>query len=591
VAKILVADDNSNIQKMVGLALKDQGIDVVAVGNGEAAVRKISDVRPDLVLADVFMPVRNGYEVCKYVKGDSSLSHIPVILLVGAFDPLDEEEAQRVGADGVLKKPFVPPDPLISMVKSALVRASTGQLNVPKASNNNEGSSPTVTSLPGADTLAAIPTQAVPAVEPAEEPVTSRPAEVKIEPGTQAPTFGSLLEPAPTETGDYTNFTTPNRELLERDWGANQEEEEEEEEESSAGWRPDGGSEPDAGDPAGKKSEKKKREAWTPTREKQQNLLETDEPEFVSPPVPAKPATTKPSVPAAPPVAAAPPSAPPGVSSTPMSVKPPTGKPAAPVAAPPTPVAVKPPAAGPKTAAPVMPKPWVEMPPDKPLQPAAPPAQAATPPAKQVAPASKPGAPSAPGTPVAPKEGEKAPGGESWFSVSSTPWGTDPKHPGQGAPSWDTSTPAAGPPAKAPVQPTAPANAAGKSEFVAPGAPALPDLEAEPEATGFYTESETLPELVSGGENVSPAIVERLRQEATQAVEESTLQQVVEEASPEYTLPTPEAAAPQASPDTDALVAKVLAKLSPEVLQAVTREILKPVVEAMVRDEIKAKKS
>src|SRR5499425_870131 len=123
VAKILVADDNSNIQKMVGLALKDQGIDVVAVGNGEAAVRKISDIRPDLVLADVFMPVRNGYEVCRYVKDDSALSHIPVILLVGAFDPLDEQEAQRVGADGVLKKPFVPPDPLISMVKSALTRA------------------------------------------------------------------------------------------------------------------------------------------------------------------------------------------------------------------------------------------------------------------------------------------------------------------------------------------------------------------------------------------------------------------------------------------------------------------------------------
>ncbi len=109
---------------MVALVLKDQGIDVVAVGNGEAAVRKISDIRPDLVLADVFMPVRNGYEVCEYVKTDRSLAHIPVILLVGAFDPLDEQEAQRVGADGVLKKPFVPPDPLISMVKSALSRAA-----------------------------------------------------------------------------------------------------------------------------------------------------------------------------------------------------------------------------------------------------------------------------------------------------------------------------------------------------------------------------------------------------------------------------------------------------------------------------------
>src|ERR1700741_4182592 len=105
---------------MVVLAFEERGVDVVAVGNGEAAVRRIPDANPDLVLADVFMPVRNGYEVCEFVKKDSRFAHIPVILLVGAFDPLDEKEARRVGADGVLKKPFVPPDPLIAMVMSAL---------------------------------------------------------------------------------------------------------------------------------------------------------------------------------------------------------------------------------------------------------------------------------------------------------------------------------------------------------------------------------------------------------------------------------------------------------------------------------------
>ncbi|MGH9575467.1 MAG: response regulator [Candidatus Acidiferrales bacterium] len=118
--KILVADDNTNIQKMVSLAFEERGIDVVSVGNGEAAVRRIPDMNPDLVLADIFMPVRNGYEVCEFVKKDERFSHVPVILLVGAFDPLDEKEARRVGADGVLKKPFVPPDPLIAMVISAL---------------------------------------------------------------------------------------------------------------------------------------------------------------------------------------------------------------------------------------------------------------------------------------------------------------------------------------------------------------------------------------------------------------------------------------------------------------------------------------
>ena len=104
--KILVADDNANIQKMVVLAFEERGIQVVTVGNGEAAVRRIPDLSPDLVLADIFMPVRNGYEVCEFIKKDERFSHVPVILLVGAFDPLDEKEARRVGADGVLKKPF-----------------------------------------------------------------------------------------------------------------------------------------------------------------------------------------------------------------------------------------------------------------------------------------------------------------------------------------------------------------------------------------------------------------------------------------------------------------------------------------------------
>jgi CheY-like chemotaxis protein len=120
VPRILVADDNTNIQKMVVLAFQERGVEVIAVGNGEAAVRRLPDANPDLVLADVFMPVRNGYEVCEFVKKDPRFAHVPVILLVGAFDPLDEKEARRVGADGVLKKPFVPPDPLIAMVMSAL---------------------------------------------------------------------------------------------------------------------------------------------------------------------------------------------------------------------------------------------------------------------------------------------------------------------------------------------------------------------------------------------------------------------------------------------------------------------------------------
>jgi CheY-like chemotaxis protein len=123
VATILIADDNSNIQKMVALAFKDEGIAVVAVGNGEAAVRKAPELMPDLILADIFMPVRSGYEVCEFIKQNTKLAHVPVILLAGAFDPFDEKEAQRVGADGVLKKPFVPPDPMVNLVKELLAKS------------------------------------------------------------------------------------------------------------------------------------------------------------------------------------------------------------------------------------------------------------------------------------------------------------------------------------------------------------------------------------------------------------------------------------------------------------------------------------
>jgi CheY-like chemotaxis protein len=280
VAKILVADDNSNIQKMVGLALKDHGIEVVAVGNGEAAVRKISDIRPDLVLADVFMPVRNGYEVCQYVKQDASLAHIPVILLVGAFDPLDEQEAQRVGADGVLKKPFVPPDPLISMVKSALVRAGVAHAGFAPAKPVVEA--PVEAPPPPVPNFAPKPTANFPGFETESfaEQVPARPAALKIESGQQPVAFGSLLETPGTDTEEEPNEVTAVP-ALERDWRTEEvdEEAEEEDAEGKPSWRRDAGSEdsePEVAADSGwrdagseqNRGHGKKNSVWTPTREK-----------------------------------------------------------------------------------------------------------------------------------------------------------------------------------------------------------------------------------------------------------------------------------------------------------------------------------
>jgi CheY-like chemotaxis protein len=197
VAKILVADDNSNVQKTVALALSELGVDVVAVNNGEAAVRKLADIAPDLVLADIFMPVRNGYEVCEYIKKDSRFSHVPVVLLVGAFDPLDEREAQRVGADGILKKPFVPPDPLITMVKTLLERAGADRLVAVAASK------PTVSvqaKAGGAATAIEEPS-AQQAPEGSHEEEFQPPVDrLSFGDGERPIAFGQLLDPPAKET-------------------------------------------------------------------------------------------------------------------------------------------------------------------------------------------------------------------------------------------------------------------------------------------------------------------------------------------------------------------------------------------------------
>jgi CheY-like chemotaxis protein len=120
---ILLADDSITIQKIVNLTFSGEGIEVVTVGNGEAAVKKIHEIHPALVLADIFMPGKNGYEVCDYIKKDPSLSATPVILLVGAFEPFDSNEAARVKADGHLTKPFEI-KVLISAVNSLISAAS-----------------------------------------------------------------------------------------------------------------------------------------------------------------------------------------------------------------------------------------------------------------------------------------------------------------------------------------------------------------------------------------------------------------------------------------------------------------------------------
>ncbi len=125
--KILLADDSITIQKVIELTFSDEDFEVVTVGNGRLAIERVQELRPDVVLCDIIMPEKDGYEVCDFVKKTAGLSHIPVLLLTGAFEPFDKDKAARVGADGYLAKPFEP-QALIAKVKDLLAKVSNKSL-------------------------------------------------------------------------------------------------------------------------------------------------------------------------------------------------------------------------------------------------------------------------------------------------------------------------------------------------------------------------------------------------------------------------------------------------------------------------------
>ena len=117
--KILLADDSITIQKVIELTFSDEDFEVVTVSNGRLAIEKVQEVRPDLVLCDIIMPEKDGYEVCDFIKKNAATAQIPVLLLTGAFEPFDQDRASRVGCDGFLAKPFEP-QTLIAKVKELL---------------------------------------------------------------------------------------------------------------------------------------------------------------------------------------------------------------------------------------------------------------------------------------------------------------------------------------------------------------------------------------------------------------------------------------------------------------------------------------
>src|SRR5512143_2371906 len=119
--KLLLADDSITIQKVGELTLSEEDFDVAAFGDGETALEGARRIVPDIVLADVFMPKMDGYELCGKLKEDPALNHIPVILLAGTFENYDDVRAAKVGADDHVTKPFESAE-LVTKVKKLVER-------------------------------------------------------------------------------------------------------------------------------------------------------------------------------------------------------------------------------------------------------------------------------------------------------------------------------------------------------------------------------------------------------------------------------------------------------------------------------------
>ena len=106
--KILVVDDEVYILHILEFSLGAEGFEVITASNGEIAVEKAIQEKPDLIVLDIMMPVLDGYETCRRLKREAETKHIPVILLTAKGREADKRLGFEVGAIDYVVKPFSP---------------------------------------------------------------------------------------------------------------------------------------------------------------------------------------------------------------------------------------------------------------------------------------------------------------------------------------------------------------------------------------------------------------------------------------------------------------------------------------------------
>jgi DNA-binding response OmpR family regulator len=138
VSTLLLSDDSVIVQRMIAMTFAAENIAVTTASDGEQAIARIAKDRPDIVLAAIATPKRSGYDVAAFIKSKPHLASIPVLLLAGAFDPVDQVRAAQVRCDGILVKPLEPQQ-VVARVKELIGRSSTGRAPAIPGSPPGEG--------------------------------------------------------------------------------------------------------------------------------------------------------------------------------------------------------------------------------------------------------------------------------------------------------------------------------------------------------------------------------------------------------------------------------------------------------------------
>jgi len=149
-SRILLADDSPHAQRMGERILREEGFEVASVTDGDTALLRLADVDPDVVLADVFLPGKSGFDVCRYVKAHPRHRHARVVLTAGLLEPFNEDEARLAGCDAILKKPFEA-SVVLAAIQPLIAAAQLDRDTLPPPPPEPEPAAPVVPALPPPD--------------------------------------------------------------------------------------------------------------------------------------------------------------------------------------------------------------------------------------------------------------------------------------------------------------------------------------------------------------------------------------------------------------------------------------------------------